>query len=71
MAVESVIEWRVGAVERKAQELDQKKADNDVVMGIADEVRGLRKTLIGFVIGTASSAIIVALSVIYAVAQQH
>lgn len=58
-------------VERRTSDLAEKKADRSIVLEIADEVRALRKTLIGFVVGTASSAIIAALTVIYAVSQTH
>lgn len=56
--------WRLREVEKHTAKLDEEKANKDDVKEIANEVRGLRRTLIGFVVGIAGSAILVSLTLL-------
>lgn len=56
----AVADYRLTQVERKVE----KKADQDDVEKIADEVRGLRKALIGFIVAISGSAILVSFTIL-------
>jgi hypothetical protein len=50
------IAWRLAAVERLADRLDEHKADAKDVAILAEEVRGLRRALITFSLSLVGSA---------------
>lgn len=58
-ATPSELAYRLGRVERDTENLEQNKADKDMVKAIADEVKSLRKVLITFALTVAGSAVLI------------
>lgn len=60
---ESAIPWRVGVLEREIET----KADKEVVDALAEDLRGLRKAVIGAALAVMGSAILVSMTLLITV----